>query len=101
MITKIQFLQNRHTVFVCFFSSDCLSCKAAMLNEECQFHKINYNHIKDTPILSKARTSIPGCLALQPTSTFGNYNVYLGLFYLILVAWFFNQHKYLRYIKSQ
>jgi hypothetical protein len=50
----------------------------AMLNEECQFHKINYNHIKDTPILSKARTSIPGCLALQPTSTFGNYNVYLG-----------------------
>lgn len=61
------------------FKQYCLSCKAAMLNEECQFHKINYNHIKDTPILSKARTSIPACLALQPTSTFGNYNVYLGV----------------------
>ena len=59
-------------------TSDCLSCKAAMLNEDCQFHKIGYNHIKDTPILSKARTSIPSCLTLQPTSTFG-YNVYLGL----------------------
>ncbi|CAC5372429.1 PRDM4 [Mytilus coruscus] len=60
------------------FKQYCLSCKAAMLNEDCQFHKIGYNHIKDTPILSKARTSIPSCLTLQPTSTFG-YNVYLGV----------------------
>lgn len=64
--------------------SDCILCKAAMLNDECQFHKIGYNLIKDTPILSKARTSIPTCLTLQPTSTF-EYNAYLGQSMIIKV----------------
>ena len=47
-------------------ASDCLDCNR-QLEKPCQVHNTEYSYIEDTPLLSRARASLPHCFYLRET----------------------------------
>ncbi|KAK3577473.1 hypothetical protein CHS0354_032324 [Potamilus streckersoni] len=55
-------------------STFCIECNM-LLSERCLLHNTNFTHLDDSPLLSRARASLPSCLYLRQScrSQFPNY----------------------------
>jgi hypothetical protein len=68
--------------FFFFYYTDCVDCNAKYI-DACPHHGKDYQIINDSPILSKARMSVPHELNLKPSlvidCTTGRFDHFVGL----------------------